>query len=33
VDELIQAVRTRLALHVGAQQQYDDITLLALEIR
>jgi len=32
VDALIQAVRTRLARHVGAQQQYDDITLLALEV-
>jgi sigma-B regulation protein RsbU (phosphoserine phosphatase) len=32
VDELIKAVRTRLARHVGAQQQYDDITLLALEV-
>jgi sigma-B regulation protein RsbU (phosphoserine phosphatase) len=32
VEALIQAVRTRLARHVGAQQQYDDITLLALEV-
>ena len=32
VDVLIQAIRTRLALHVGAQQQYDDMTLIALEI-
>jgi sigma-B regulation protein RsbU (phosphoserine phosphatase) len=33
VDALIQAIRNRLARHVGAQQQSDDITLLALEIR
>ncbi len=33
VDALIQAIRSRLARHVGAQQQYDDITLLALEVQ
>jgi sigma-B regulation protein RsbU (phosphoserine phosphatase) len=32
VDELIKTIRHRLARHVGAQQQYDDITLLALEV-
>jgi sigma-B regulation protein RsbU (phosphoserine phosphatase) len=32
VDALIQAVRARLARHAGAQPQYDDMTLLALEI-
>jgi sigma-B regulation protein RsbU (phosphoserine phosphatase) len=32
INTLIQSVRTRLARHVGAQQQYDDITLLALEV-
>lgn len=32
VDVLVQAIRTRLAQHVGAQQQYDDMTLIALEI-
>lgn len=32
VDELIQTVRTRLARHIGAQPQYDDITLLALKV-
>lgn len=31
-DALIQAVRSRLARHIGAQQQYDDMTLLALEV-
>lgn len=33
VDSLIQTIRSRLALHVGAQPQYDDITLLALEVQ
>lgn len=33
VDALIQAVRSQLARHIGAQQQYDDMTLLALEVR
>ena len=32
VDALIQTVRSQLARHVGAQQQSDDITLLALEV-
>lgn len=32
VDSMIQSVRTRLARHVSAQQQYDDMTLLALEV-
>ncbi len=32
VEPLIQTVRHRLARHVGAQPQYDDITLLALEV-
>ncbi|HNX53088.1 MAG TPA: SpoIIE family protein phosphatase [Pontiellaceae bacterium] len=32
VDSLIQAVRSRLVRHVGAQQQYDDMTLIALEV-
>lgn len=32
VDSMIQSVRTRLACHVSAQQQYDDMTLLALEV-
>ncbi len=32
VDVLIRAIRDRLAQHVGAQQQYDDITLLAIEV-
>lgn len=33
IDTLIQTIRERLAQHVGAQQQYDDITLLALKVR
>jgi phosphoserine phosphatase RsbU/P len=33
VDALIQVVRSQLARHIGAQQQYDDMTLLALEVR
>ena len=32
VDELIKIIRERIAQHVGAQQQYDDMTLIALEI-
>ncbi|MFA7256006.1 MAG: GAF domain-containing SpoIIE family protein phosphatase [Kiritimatiellales bacterium] len=32
VETLIEAIQSRLALHVGAQQQYDDMTLLALKI-
>ncbi|MCC7299460.1 MAG: SpoIIE family protein phosphatase [Verrucomicrobia bacterium] len=32
VDALIGAIRSRLARHVGAQQQHDDITLVALEV-
>jgi sigma-B regulation protein RsbU (phosphoserine phosphatase) len=32
VEKLIQTIRQRLALHVGARQQYDDMTLLALEV-
>lgn len=32
VDSLIQTVRARLAKHIGAQPQYDDITLLALKV-
>ena len=31
-DELIRVIRERIARHVGAQQQYDDMTLIALEI-
>jgi len=31
-ESLIQTVRTRLAQHIGAQPQYDDITLLALKV-
>jgi sigma-B regulation protein RsbU (phosphoserine phosphatase) len=31
-DALIQVIRQRLARHIGAQQQYDDMTLLALEV-
>jgi phosphoserine phosphatase RsbU/P len=31
-DDLIETVRTRLARHIGAQPQYDDITLLALKV-
>ena len=32
VDELIRAVQARLARHIGARQQYDDMTLLALAV-
>jgi sigma-B regulation protein RsbU (phosphoserine phosphatase) len=32
VDELIKVIRERIARHVGAQQQYDDMTLIALEV-
>lgn len=32
VDRLIQTVRNRLAQHIGAQPQYDDITLVALKV-
>jgi sigma-B regulation protein RsbU (phosphoserine phosphatase) len=32
VESMLQAVRSRLARHVSAQQQYDDMTLLALEV-
>jgi len=31
-DALMKAVRTSLARYVGAQQQYDDMTLLALKV-
>ncbi len=31
-EALMKAVKTNLALYVGAQQQYDDMTLLALKI-
>lgn len=31
-EMMIQAIRARIALHIGAQQQYDDMTLLALRI-
>ena len=31
-DALIKAVRTSIAHYVGAQQQYDDMTLLALKV-
>ncbi len=33
VDALTKTIRDRITRHVGAQQQYDDITLIALEIR
>ena len=33
VDSLTKAIRERIARHVGAQQQYDDMTLIALEMR
>jgi sigma-B regulation protein RsbU (phosphoserine phosphatase) len=32
-DALARTIRERIAKHVGAQQQYDDITLIALEVR
>ena len=32
VDSLTKTIRSRIAQHVGAQQQYDDITLIALEV-
>lgn len=31
-EEMIQAVRTRIARYVGARPQYDDMTLLALKV-
>jgi sigma-B regulation protein RsbU (phosphoserine phosphatase) len=33
VNVLISSIRERIARHVGAQPQYDDMTLLAVEIR
>ncbi len=33
VDALTKSIRDRIARHVGAQQQYDDMTLIALEVR
>jgi len=33
VDSLTKTIRSRIAQHVGAQQQYDDITLIALEVQ
>jgi sigma-B regulation protein RsbU (phosphoserine phosphatase) len=32
VEALVQEVRDRLARHIGVQQQYDDMTLLAFEV-
>jgi sigma-B regulation protein RsbU (phosphoserine phosphatase) len=32
VDLLTKSIRERIARHVGAQQQYDDMTLIALEV-
>ncbi len=33
VDSLTKAIRDRIARFVGAQQQYDDMTLIALEVK